>query len=174
MIMQKSVTFINKNLKANTWKIKKYRRVRNHCYYTGENRGTPHSISTSDSNYTVPKKILIGFYNWYSYYYHYIIKELAEELKKIICLGGNAEKYIIFKVPIGKEVTTIEKNGEKITINISYILQFIDTFWQRHYQMLLIIFLNEFIKLNLNIDMMIKNAKFAKISISIVSVFLNI
>ena len=54
MIMQKSVTFINKNLKANTWKIKKYRRVRNHCYYTGENKGTPHSICTSDSNYTVP------------------------------------------------------------------------------------------------------------------------
>ena len=63
MIMQKSITFIKKNLKTNTWKIKKYRRVRNHCYYTVENKGTPHSISTSDSNYTVPKKILIGFYN---------------------------------------------------------------------------------------------------------------
>ena len=53
------------------------------------------------------------------------------------------------------------------------MLQFIDTLWQRHYQILLIIFLNEFIKLNLSTDMLIKNAKLAKINISIVTVFLN-
>ena len=37
------------------------------------------------------------------------------------------EKYITFKVPIEKEITGIDKNGEKITKNISYILQFIDS-----------------------------------------------
>ena len=32
-----------------------------------------------------------------------------------------------FTVPIEKEVTRIDKNGEEITKNISYILQFIDS-----------------------------------------------
>ena len=37
----------------------------------------------------------------------------------------NAEKYIT--VPIDKEFTKFDKNGEEITKNISYILQFIDS-----------------------------------------------
>ena len=32
-----------------------------------------------------------------------------------------------FTVPIEKEVTRTDKNGEEITKNISYILQFIDS-----------------------------------------------
>ena len=32
-----------------------------------------------------------------------------------------------FTVPIEKEVTRTDRNGEKITKNISYILQFIDS-----------------------------------------------
>ena len=36
-------------------------------------------------------------------------------------------KYITFTFPIGKEVTIIDKNGEEITKNISYRLQFIDS-----------------------------------------------
>ena len=32
-----------------------------------------------------------------------------------------------FTVPIEKEVTRIDKNGEEITKNVSYILQFIDS-----------------------------------------------
>ena len=43
------------------------------------------------------------------------------------CLGENTEKYIAFTVPIEKEVTKIDKNGEEITKNMSYILQFIDS-----------------------------------------------
>ena len=39
----------------------------------------------------------------------------------------NTEKYIIFTVPIEKEVIRIDKNGEEFTKNISYILQFIDS-----------------------------------------------
>ena len=41
------------------------------------------------------------------------------------CLGENIEKYITFTAPTKKEVTRIDKNGEEITKNISYILQFI-------------------------------------------------
>ena len=75
----------------------------------------------------MPKNIPIVFHNGSNYDYHFIIKELAEEFKKkITCLGEITEKYITFTVSTGKEVTRIDKNGEEITKNICYILQFID------------------------------------------------
>ena len=74
------------------------------------------------------KKVPIVFHNESNHDYHFIIKKLAEEFKKqFTCLGENTEKYITFTVPIEKEVTRIDKNGEQITKNISYILQFIDS-----------------------------------------------
>ena len=85
-----------------------------------------HSIC--NLKYSVPKKIPIVFHNGSNYDYHFIIKELAEEFKKqFTCLGENTEKYITFTVPIEKEVTRIDKNGEEIKKDISYILQFIDS-----------------------------------------------
>ena len=78
--------------------------------------------------YSVPKKTPIGFHNGYNYDYHFIIKELAGEFKnQFTCLGENTEKYVTFTVPIEKEVARIDKNGEEITKNISYISQFIDS-----------------------------------------------
>ena len=57
-----------------------------------------------------------------------MIKELAEEFKKqFTFLGENTEKWITLTVPIEKEVTRINENGEEIAKNISYILQFIDS-----------------------------------------------
>ena len=56
----------------------------------------------------------------FNYDYHFIIKELAEELKKLfICLRKSTEKYMIFTTLIEKEVTRIYKNGEEITRNTS-------------------------------------------------------
>ena len=53
---------------------------------------------------------------------------LAQKFKKpFTCLRENTEKYITFTVPKEKEVTRIDENGEEITKNISYILQFIDS-----------------------------------------------
>ena len=76
----------------------------------------------------MPKKIPIVFYNGSNYDHNFIIKDLAENFKKqFTCLGENAEKYITFTVPVEKEVTIIDKNGEEITNNISYILQFTDS-----------------------------------------------
>ena len=76
----------------------------------------------------MPKKIPVVFHDGSNHDYHFIIKELAEELKKqFTCLGENTEKYITYTNPIEKEVTTIDKNGKEITNNISYILQFIDS-----------------------------------------------
>ena len=62
--------------------------------------------------------------------------------------GENTEKYKTIAVLIEKEVTRIDKNGEEIAKNISYILQIIDSarLWLAHYQLLSIIILMKFIK----------------------------
>ena len=83
-------------------------------------RGATHSIC--NLKYSVPKKIPIIFHIGSTK------KELAEKLKKQFnCLGENTEKYITFTVPIEKEVTRVDKNGEEMTKNIFYILQYIDS-----------------------------------------------
>ena len=80
---------------------KKYRKVRDHCYYRGEYRGTEHSIY--NLKYDVPKRIFIASHNGSNYDYHFRIKDLAEEFKKqFTCLGESTEKYITFTVPIEK------------------------------------------------------------------------
>ena len=107
--------FENKYLKD-----KKYRKVRDHFYYTGEYRGAAHSIYNLE--YSVPNKIPTVFHNGSNYDYHFIIKELAEEFKKqFTCLGEYTEKYITFTLPREK-VRRLDKNGEEITKNVSYIL----------------------------------------------------
>ena len=108
------------------FKDKKYRKIRDHCHYTGQYRGAAHSLFNLD--YSVPNKIPIVSNNGPNYEYYFVIKELAEEFKnQFTCLGENSEKYISFTVPIEGEVTRIDKNREEITKNISYILQFIDS-----------------------------------------------
>ena len=72
-------------------------------------------------------KIPIVSHNGSYYDYHFITKDLAEEFKKqFTCLGENTEKYIAFTVPIEKEVTRINKNGEEVTK--TYILH-ITNYW---------------------------------------------
>ena len=111
-------------------------------------RGAAHSIC--NLKYSVPKRTLIVFHEGFNYDRNFIIKKLPEEFKKqFTYLGQNTEKYINFTVPIEKEVTRINKNGEEVTKNISYISQFIDL-CQVHYQILSIIFLKKFIELNVN------------------------
>ena len=84
-----------------------------------------HSICNLD--YRVSEKTPIALHNGCNYGHHFIIKELTEEFeKKNTCLVENTEKYITFTVPIGNQVTRIDKNGEPIAKNISYTLQFID------------------------------------------------
>ena len=99
-------------------KDKKYRKVRDHCHYTGEYECAAHS--TYNLKHSVPKRIPIALRNGSNYDYHLIIKELAEEfVKQFSCLGENTKNYITFTVPIEKEVIRTDKNGEEITKNIS-------------------------------------------------------
>ena len=67
----------------------------------------------------------------------------------------------------------LDKNGEEITTTISnnYILFIAKDLWEAYYQILLLILLKEFIKLNLNTDTMIKNVKLEELDIKIATAF---
>ena len=54
-----------------------------------------------------------------------------------------------------------------------YNLMIAQDLWQAYYQFLLIILLKEFIKLNENTDMIIRNLKLAELNIKIASAFAN-
>ena len=58
-------------------KGEKYREVRDHCHYTGEQRGAVYSICNLE--YSVPKRTPIVSHNGSNYGYHFIIKELTKE-----------------------------------------------------------------------------------------------
>ena len=68
------------------------------------------------------------------------------------CLRKNTEKYITFTLPIEKQVARNDKSREEVMKNTSHRLQ---------------------IKLNLNMDTMIKNVKLVELNIDIATVFLN-
>ena len=65
-------------------KIKKkrfelYKKVRDHCHFTGKFRGAAHSIC--NLHYKVPQEIPVKFHNGSKYDCQFIIKELVEEFK---------------------------------------------------------------------------------------------
>ena len=69
------------------------------------------------------------FHNGSTYDYHFIIKELAEEFEgEFEFLVENTEKYITFLVPIEKEITKKDKNGNDKITKISYKIKFIDSY----------------------------------------------
>ena len=71
--------------------------------------------------YKTSKEIPVVFHNGSTYYYHFIIKQLAKEFEgKFEYLGENTDKYITVSVPISKELD----NNKTIT----HILKFIDSF----------------------------------------------
>ena len=123
------------------------------------------------------KKIPLIFHNGLNYDYHFIIRELAEEFKKqFTCLGENNEKYISSTVPIKKklqEFIKMEKKLQKMCFTY-YNLIIAQDLLQAHCQVLSMVFLKEFIELNKNTVMMIKNVKLVELNVSIVTVFFNI
>ena len=86
----------------------------------------------------MPKEIHVVFHNGSTYNYHFIIKELAEEVKgQFECLGENTERYKTFSVRIKKGVD----NSKSIELSLLIALDLC----QVHYQILLIIFLMDFL-----------------------------
>ena len=55
----KSVIFVKKKIENKYLKDKKYRKVRDHCHYTGEYRGAVHSIC--NLKHSAPKNFPIVF-----------------------------------------------------------------------------------------------------------------
>ena len=69
------------------------------------------------------------FHNGSTYDYHFIIRELAEEFEgELECSGENTKKYITFSVPIKKEITKKDKNGNDKITKILYKIKFIDSY----------------------------------------------
>ena len=148
-------------------KDKKCCKVRDHYHYTGEYRSAVYSICNLRCN--VPKRVPIVFHNGSNFDYHFIIKELAEKIKKQFnCLGENTKK----KKKKFQELINMGKKLQKIYLTYCNLLIAQDL-WEAHYQILSIIFLKEFIELNVNKDMMIKYLKLMELNISIATVFLN-
>ena len=106
---------------------KKYRKLRDHCHYSGKYKGAAHDICNLRQK--IPKEIPVVFHNGSTYDYNFIIKELAEEFEgEFECLGENTEKYITFSVPVKKEIPKKDKQcNDKIT-KISYKIKFIHSY----------------------------------------------
>ena len=85
------------------------------------------------------------------------------------------KKYITASVSIRQQITRIDKKMEKMQKQYptDYILLIVQDLWQTYYQILLIIMLQEFIRLNVNTDMKIKNVKLTELSTKIATAFLN-
>ena len=78
------------------------KKVKDHCHYTGKFRGAAHS--KCNLNYKVQKETPVIIHNA-CYDTDFIINRLAIEFNgEINCIGDNMENYIIFSVPIKKEL----------------------------------------------------------------------
>ena len=89
---------------------KNYWKVRDHCNYTGKYRSSAHNICNLKFN--AHNEIPTVFHSGSNYDSVFIIRELANEFEeKLEYLGKDAGKYQTFSVPIGKEVTNIDKDG---------------------------------------------------------------
>ena len=159
--------FQNKYLKDEK---KKKGNVSGTVHYTGEYRGTVSSICNLKCK--VPKKISIVFLNLRLLFYYKIVSRGIK--KQFTCLWENTKK-ITFTVPVEIEFTKNDKNGEKFTKYISYILQFIDSarLWEANYEILPQYFLMEVVEINVNAGMTIKNTRVVELVISIMTVSLN-
>ena len=72
MKMHKYVIILRKRLNINILKKKKYRKVRDHCHYTGKYRGVTHS--TCNLKFSMPKEITLISHNRSNYDYHFLIR----------------------------------------------------------------------------------------------------
>ena len=119
---------------------KKYNKVRDHCHYIRKYGGAAHICNL---RYKTPKQIPVVLHYGSTYDYHFLIKEPAEEfIGQFKCLGENTEKHVTFSVPIEKELD----NGKAIKYKIECLY-----LCQAYYQILLIIYLKDFIMISAQI-----------------------
>ena len=100
-----------------------YRKLRDHCYYTGKYRDA--ALGICNLKFNMPDEIPVVFHNGSKGDYNFIVKELANEFEEIFECRG--EKYKSFSIPIEIEVTKINKDGNDSAVTISYKREFIDS-----------------------------------------------
>ena len=99
-----------------------YRKVRDHCHYTGKYRGALHSKCNLRLKRT--NAIPVFFHNLTGYDSHLFVKRLADSHGDVNCIPRNEEKYIIFNKQVC--VDTVVKNDDE-KVNIYSTLKFTDT-----------------------------------------------
>ena len=96
-------------------KEKNLEKVREHCHFTGKNRGAEHSIC--NLRFIVPSKIPVIFHKSSNYYYHFIVKEFASKFerkqRKAKVLGKTKKSKKLF-FSIEKEVQKLIKMATEV------------------------------------------------------------
>ena len=98
-------------------------KVRDHCYYTGCNRGPAHSLC--NLRYRIPSYIPVVFHNLLGYDAHLFIKELGKNSRDMEVTAKNKEHYISFSVDVAVDKYVDKEGNEKEKL---IELRFIDSF----------------------------------------------
>ena len=123
--------------------FKLYHKVRDYCHYAGKFRRAAHSICNLKCK--TPKEIPVVFHNGSRYDYHFIINKLAKEFYgQLECLGQNTEKYTL-QYQLVKNLIMIKQLRTVQSLLIALDL------CRPHYQVLLIIYLKNFIVISVKI-----------------------
>ena len=145
--------------------FKLYHKVRDYCHYAGKFRRAAHSICNLKCK--TPKEIPVVFHNGSRYDYHFIINKLAKEFYgQLECLGQNTEKYTL-QYQLVKNLIMIKQLRTVQSLLIALDL------CRPHYQVLLIIYLKNFIVISVkivNLNLIICQSKIINQSFSVSSV----
>ena len=102
------VTFLEKDSRKSLRKIKRIKKLENHCHFTGKYRGAADSVC--NLRFKVANEIILVFHNASNYDHYLIIKELTSQFEQQFkCLGQNIEKYKKFSVLIEKKIRELIK-----------------------------------------------------------------
>ena len=110
---------------------KNYKKVRDHCHFTGRYRGAAHSLCNLE--YRKPNFTPVVFHNLSGYDSHLFIKNLGFSEGNIDCIPNNEERYISFtkEIEIGSyDKVVINEQGETglETKPLHHEIRFIDSF----------------------------------------------
>ena len=97
-------------------------KVRDHCHYTGLDRGPVHSLC--NLRYKIPSYTPVVFHNLSGYDAHLFIRELGAHTSEMGVIAKNKEDYISFSIKVPLD-SYIDKNGEEKNKLIE--LRFIDS-----------------------------------------------
>ena len=100
-----------------------YRKVRDHCHYSGIYRGAAHF--GCNLRYKIPSYIPVVFHNPAGYDAHLFIRELAKHTSHMGVIAKNVEDYISFSIKVDVD-KYVDKNGDEKSKEIE--LRFIDSF----------------------------------------------